>query len=74
MRVCAMASPDDRAAHLEEIKRQSQDAEEGLPISWRFAGEVLYIKPHRAGRSGYVPALSKKIADLCCRIYRSSVE
>jgi hypothetical protein len=42
--------PDALAAQLEELKRRSQDAEEDLPTSWRFAGEVLFIKPHGAGR------------------------
>ena len=42
--------PDDLAAQLEDRKRQSQDAEEDLPTPWRFAGEVLFIKPHGADR------------------------
>ena len=42
--------PDALAAHLEDLKRRSQEVEEDLPTSWRFAGEVLYIKPHGAGR------------------------
>jgi hypothetical protein len=42
--------PEDRAARLEDLKRQSQEAEEDLPTPWRFAGEVLFIKPHGAGR------------------------
>jgi hypothetical protein len=41
--------PEELAAHLEELKRQSQDAEEDLPTPWRFAGEILFIKPHGAG-------------------------
>ncbi len=42
--------PDVLAAQLEELKRRSQDTEEDLPTLWQFAGEVLYIKPHGAGR------------------------
>jgi hypothetical protein len=42
--------PEELAAHLEELKRQSQESEEDLPTLWRFAGEVLFIKPHGAGR------------------------
>jgi hypothetical protein len=42
--------PDDLAGQLEELKRRSQDAEEDLPTPWQFAGEVLFIKPHGAGR------------------------
>ncbi len=42
--------PDVLASQLEELKRQSQDTEEDLPTPWRFAGEVLFIKPHGAGR------------------------
>jgi len=42
--------PDDLAAQLEELKRRSQEAEEDLPTPWRFAGEILFIKPHGAGR------------------------
>jgi hypothetical protein len=42
--------PDDLAARLEELKRCSQDAEEDLPTPWPFAGEILFIKPHGAGR------------------------
>jgi hypothetical protein len=42
--------PDELAAHLEDLKRQSQDVEEDLPTPWQFAGEVLFIKPHGAGR------------------------
>jgi hypothetical protein len=42
--------PDDLGAQLEEFKRRSQDAEEDLPTTWQFAGEVLFIKPHGAGR------------------------
>src|SRR5690348_2207924 len=42
--------PDDLAAHLEELKRRSQEAEEDLPTTWQFAGEVVFIKPHGAGR------------------------
>jgi hypothetical protein len=41
---------DALAELLEEMKRRSQDAEEDIPTPWRFAGEVLYIKPHGAGR------------------------
>jgi hypothetical protein len=40
--------PDALAAQLGERKRQSQEAEEDLPTSWRFAGEVHFIKPHGA--------------------------
>jgi hypothetical protein len=36
--------PDDLAAQLEELKRRSQEAEEDLPTSWQFAGEVLFIE------------------------------
>ena len=42
--------PDDLAARLEDLKRRSQEAEEDLPTPWQFAGEVLFIKPHGAGR------------------------
>jgi hypothetical protein len=42
--------PDDLAGHLEHLKRSSQEAEEDLATPWRFAGEVLFIKPHGAGR------------------------
>jgi hypothetical protein len=42
--------PEELTTHLEELKRQSQDAEEDLPTLWRFAGEALFIKPHGAGR------------------------
>jgi hypothetical protein len=42
--------PDDLAAQLEDFKRRSQEAEEDLPTLWQFAGEVLFIKPHGAGR------------------------
>ena len=42
--------PEELAAQLEERKQQSQDAEEDIPTPWRFAGEVLFIKPHGAGR------------------------
>src|SRR4029077_3058543 len=41
---------DTLAEQLEQFKRQSQDAEEDLPTPWQFAGEVLFIKPHGAGR------------------------
>jgi hypothetical protein len=42
--------PAELAEQLEEFKRRSQDAEEDLATPWRFAGEVLFIKPHGAGR------------------------
>jgi hypothetical protein len=42
--------PDRLAAQLEDLKRRSQEAEEDLPTPWQFAGEVLFIKPHGAGR------------------------
>ena len=42
--------PENLADQLEDLKRQSQDTEEDLPTPWRFAGEVLFIKPHGAGR------------------------
>ena len=42
--------PDELADQLEDLKRQSQEAEEDIPTPWRFAGEVLFIKPHGAGR------------------------
>jgi hypothetical protein len=42
--------PDELAEQLEELKRRSQDAEEDLSTPWHFAGEVLFIKPHGAGR------------------------
>jgi hypothetical protein len=42
--------PDELAAHLEDFKRRSQEAEGDLPTPWLFAGEVLFIKPHGAGR------------------------
>jgi len=41
---------DDLAGQLEDLKRRSQEAEEDLPPPWQFAGEVLFIKPHGAGR------------------------
>jgi hypothetical protein len=41
---------DDLAAQLEDLKRRSQAAEEDIPLPWRFAGEVLFMKPHGAGR------------------------
>ena len=43
-------SPTTLAEQLEELKRRSQEAEEDLPTPWQFAGEVLFIKPHGAGR------------------------
>jgi hypothetical protein len=42
--------PDELAEQLEGLTRQSQDMEEDIPTSWQFAGEVLFIKPHGAGR------------------------
>ena len=42
--------PDELADQLEDLKRQSQEAEEDLSTPWQFAGEVLFIKPHGAGR------------------------
>jgi hypothetical protein len=42
--------PVELADQLEELKRRSQETEEDLPTPWRFAGEVLFIKPHGAGR------------------------
>src|SRR5690348_6417057 len=42
--------PEELADQLEELKRQSQEAEEDLPTKWQFAGEVLFLKPHGAGR------------------------
>jgi hypothetical protein len=42
--------PAERADQLEDLKRQSQEAEEDSSTPWRFAGEVLFIKPHGAGR------------------------
>src|SRR5690348_16444430 len=42
--------PDELADQLEELKRRSQEAEEDTPTLWQFAGEVLFIKPHGAGR------------------------
>jgi hypothetical protein len=42
--------PEALAEQLEDLKRRSQEAEEDLPTSWWFAGEVLFIKPHGAGR------------------------
>ena len=42
--------PDALAEQLEDLKRRSQEAEEDLPTPWQFAGEVLFIKPHGAGR------------------------
>src|SRR5215471_832960 len=41
---------DNLAGQLEDYKRHSQEAEEELPTCWQFAGEVLFIKPHGAGR------------------------
>jgi hypothetical protein len=42
--------PNDLADQLEALKRQSQEVEEDIPTQWSFAGEVLFIKPHGAGR------------------------
>jgi hypothetical protein len=42
--------PDDLASQLEDLKRRSQEAEEDFSTPWRFPGEVLFIKPHGAGR------------------------
>ena len=42
--------PDELADQFEDLKRRSQEAEEDLPTPWQFAGEVLFIKPHGAGR------------------------
>ncbi len=42
--------PEALADQLEDLKRRSQEIEEDLPTSWQFAGEVLFIKPHGAGR------------------------
>ena len=42
--------PEALADQLEDLKRRSQEAEEDLPTPWQFAGEVLFIKPHGAGR------------------------
>jgi hypothetical protein len=42
--------PTERADQLEDLKRQSQEVEEDIPTQWSFAGEVLFIKPHGAGR------------------------
>jgi hypothetical protein len=42
--------PEALAEQLEDLKRSSQEAEEDLPTPWQFAGEVLFIKPHGAGR------------------------
>ena len=42
--------PENLAEQLEKLKRRSQEAEEDQPTSWQFAGEVLFIKPHGAGR------------------------
>ena len=42
--------PDTLAEQVEEFKRRSQEAEEDLSTTWQFAGVVLFIKPHGAGR------------------------
>jgi hypothetical protein len=42
--------PDILAEQLEDRKRRSHDMEEDIPTPWQFAGEVLFIKPHGAGR------------------------
>jgi hypothetical protein len=42
--------PEALAERLEDLKRHSQEAEEELLTSWKFAGEALFIKPHGAGR------------------------
>jgi hypothetical protein len=42
--------PDMLAAQLDDLKQRSQEAEEDLPTSWQFASEILFIKPHGAGR------------------------
>ena len=45
-----VTSPTTLPSQLEDLKRRSQEAEEDLPTPWQFAGEVLFIKPHGAGR------------------------
>lgn len=42
--------PGDLGAHLEDRRRRSQEAEEDLRTPWQCTGEVLFIKPHGAGR------------------------
>ncbi len=42
--------PAALAEQLEDLKRRSQDTEEDIPSPWQFAGEVVFIKPHGAGR------------------------
>jgi hypothetical protein len=42
--------PEALAEQLEDLKRRSQEAEEDLPTPWQFAGEILFVKPHGAGR------------------------
>jgi hypothetical protein len=42
--------PETLATELGDLKRRSQEAEEDLSTPWQFAGEVLFIKPHGAGR------------------------
>jgi hypothetical protein len=41
---------DEVADQLDELKGHGQEAEVDLPTPWQFAGEVLFIKPHGAGR------------------------
>jgi hypothetical protein len=36
--------PEALAERLEDLKRQSQMAEEDMPTLWQFAGEVLFIE------------------------------
>ncbi len=42
--------PAALAEQLEDLKRRSQGTEEVIPTPWQFAGEVVFIKPHGAGR------------------------
>ena len=42
--------PAAPAEQLDDLKRRSQDTEEDILTPLRFAGEVLFIKPHGAGR------------------------
>src|SRR5215813_8667775 len=40
----------DLDAELDRVKQASQEADEDIPTSWTFAGEVLSIKAHGSGR------------------------
>lgn len=66
--------PELLVAQLEDLKRRSQEAEEDVPSSWRFAGEILFIKPHGAGRQWrWMERIAEKEVDRItakCRRYQ----